>query len=137
MKIYGNEKTNLQLSEKAAAMYAQCDPLTITEHDDGTYSLSGVEDRDNMTADDVNQWLEDLADDCGEEEQTMMTIEEIVASMMDGSPDYDKPMTLEVAREDVRNLQIDAQSNGEELPEDLTPERYAEIWNDLLRGRRS
>lgn len=68
MKIYGNEKTNLQLSEKAAAMYAQCDPLTITEHDDGTYSLSGVEDRDNMTADDVNQWLEDLADDCGEED---------------------------------------------------------------------
>lgn len=132
MKIYGNEKTSLQLTEKAAAMYFQCDPLTITEHDDGTYSLSGVEDRDNMTADDVNQWLEDLAD-----EQTMMTIEEIVASMMDGSPDYDKPMTLEVAREDVRNLQIDAQSNGEELPEDLTPERYAEIWNDLLRGRRS
>lgn len=132
MKIYGNEKTSLQLTEKAASMYFQCDPLTITEHDDGTYSLSGVEDRDNMTADDVNQWLEDLAD-----EQTMMTIEEIVASMMDGSPDYDKPMTLEVAREDVRNLQIDAQSNGEELPEDLTPERYAEIWNDLLRGRRS
>ena len=65
MKIYGNTKTNLELSDKASAMYAECDPLTITEHEDGSYSIRGLEDRDNMTAADVNQWLEDLADDIG------------------------------------------------------------------------
>ena len=65
MKIYGNTKTNLTLTEKAAAMYAECDPLTIAEHEDGSYSISGIEDRDGMTAEDVNAWLEELADDCG------------------------------------------------------------------------
>jgi hypothetical protein len=73
MKIYGNTKTNLELSEKASAMYAQCDPLTITEHDDGSYSISGIEDRDNMTAAEVNEWLEELADDCEKEEARKMT----------------------------------------------------------------
>jgi hypothetical protein len=64
----------------------------------------------------------------------MRTIEEIVSSMMDGSPDYDKPMTLEEARTDVLNIKADAQANDEELPEDLTPERYMEVYNSLLRG---
>lgn len=60
-----------------------------------------------------------------------MTIEQIVLNMMDGSPDYDKPMTLKIAEEDVRNIRMDADSNGEDLPEDLTPERYMEIWNSF------
>ena len=63
MKIYGNEKTSLVLSAKAAAIYAECDPLKIIEHEDGTYSIRGIEDRDGMTAADVNEWLEDLADE--------------------------------------------------------------------------
>lgn len=63
MKIYGNEPTNLELSARAEAMYAECDPLTIMEHEDGSYSIRGVEDRDGMTAEDVNCWLEELADD--------------------------------------------------------------------------
>lgn len=60
-----------------------------------------------------------------------MTIEEIVLNMMDGSPDYDKPMTLEIAKIDVENLRIDAKCNGTELPEDLTTERYMEVWNSF------
>ena len=60
-----------------------------------------------------------------------MTIEEIVISMMDGSPDYDKPMDLGTAKVDVENLRIDAQYNDKELPEDLTPERYMEVWNSF------
>ena len=60
-----------------------------------------------------------------------MTIEQIVLNMMDGSPDYDKPMTLEIAKIDVENLRIDAKCNGGELPEDLTPERYMEVWNSF------
>jgi len=60
-----------------------------------------------------------------------MTIEEIVLNMMEGSPDYDKPMTLEIAKIDVENIRIDAQCNDEELPDDLTPERYMEVWNSF------
>lgn len=67
MKIYGNEKTNLTLTAKARRVYDQTDPLKIIEHEDGTYSLRGIEDRDGMTAADVNQWLEDLADETAEE----------------------------------------------------------------------
>ena len=63
MKIYGNENTDLILSDKAAAMYAQCDPLKIIEHEDGSYSIRGIEDRSDVTAEDVNRWLEDLADE--------------------------------------------------------------------------
>ena len=64
----------------------------------------------------------------------MKTVEEIVISMMDGSPDYDEPMTIETARQDVLNLKMDAQSNCEDLPEDLTPERYMEVYNELLQN---
>lgn len=67
MKIFGNEKTNLILTEKAAAMYAECDPLKIIEQDDGNYSIRGIEDRDGMTAEDVNCWLEELAGELREE----------------------------------------------------------------------
>lgn len=69
MHIYGNTKTNLVLSDKAAQMYSECDPLQIVEHEDGSYSLRGIEDRDNMTAEDVNRWLEDLADELENHEE--------------------------------------------------------------------
>ena len=61
-----------------------------------------------------------------------MTTEELVMNMMDGSPDFDKPMTIEDAIADVKNLTIDAYDNDEELPEDLTPERYMELWNSYV-----
>mgnify|MGYP003290017008 CR=1 FL=1 len=63
MKVYGNEKTNLVLSDKAEAIYNECDPIKIIEQDDGTYSLRGFEHRDGMTAEEVNAWFEDLADE--------------------------------------------------------------------------
>lgn len=63
MKIFGNDKTALTLTDKAATMYAECDPLQIIEHDGGSYSIRGIEDRDGMTAEEVNEWLEDLADE--------------------------------------------------------------------------
>ena len=61
-KTYGDEKTHLTLTAKAQRAYDNADPLRILEHEDGTYSLRGIEDRDGMTAADINQWLEDLAD---------------------------------------------------------------------------
>ena len=63
MKRYGNEKTSLELTEKAFNVYSNSDGIEIYEHENGLYSLKGFEDRDNMTADDVNRFFEDLADD--------------------------------------------------------------------------
>ncbi len=63
MKIYGNEKTSLQLSEKAARMYAECDPLQIIEEDDGSFTMHGIEERAGMSGEEVNSWLEQLADE--------------------------------------------------------------------------
>lgn len=58
----------IHLSEKAAWAYHHSDPLTITAHDDDTYSVRGVLDRDGMTEDDVYAFLEDLADKAAESE---------------------------------------------------------------------
>ena len=63
MKIYGNEKTNLELTDKAFAVYSDTDPLKIIEEDDGTYTMTGVFERYGMTAEDVNRVLESFADD--------------------------------------------------------------------------
>lgn len=65
MKRYGDTKTALVLSEKALAVYSDTDPLDIIERDDGTYSIRGIDQRDGMTADDVNKYLEDLAVEIG------------------------------------------------------------------------
>lgn len=66
MKIFGNEKTKLSLSDKAFEMYSRCDPCEITEHDDGSYSIRGIEDRDGMTASEVSEFFEELADELRE-----------------------------------------------------------------------
>lgn len=63
MKIYGNERTTLKLSEKAEAIYQECDPIKIIEQDDGTYSLLGFEHRDGMTSEEVNEFFEELANE--------------------------------------------------------------------------
>ena len=65
-----------------------------------------------------------------------MSIREIVINMMDGSPDYNKPMTLKMAAVDVRNIKAEYQANGEKAPSDLTVRAYYETWNDILREAR-
>lgn len=60
---YGDGKTSLVLTEKALAAYSESDPLDIIETDDGVFSMRGIEDRDNMTAEQVNTWLECLYDE--------------------------------------------------------------------------
>lgn len=65
MKIYGNEKTHLTLSDKAQAYYDVTDPLRIEEYetDDGyIYNITGCFDRYGMTEEEVNRVLESLAD---------------------------------------------------------------------------
>lgn len=93
MRIFGNEKTNLILTEKAAAMYAECDPLQIIEHEDGSYSLRGIEDRDGMTAEDVNRWLEELSDEVTMGDMVSDWLfdhaEEAADLVLDGAPWYD------------------------------------------------
>lgn len=53
---------------------------------------------------------------------------DFVRNMWYNSPDYHEQMTLEQAKEDLRNF-----SDAEMLiPTDLTPESYMEIWNGLV-----
>ena len=63
---YGRDNTNLELSDKAEKVYADTDPLKIVEtmsDGDYVYAISGVVDRDGMTAEDVNDLLESFANE--------------------------------------------------------------------------
>jgi hypothetical protein len=62
-KIFGNERTSLQLTDKAFKIYSGSDPFQIREHSDGTYSTHGIIDRDGMTAQEVNELLESLGEE--------------------------------------------------------------------------
>lgn len=68
MKTYGNDKTGLQLSDKAQSFYEWTDPLKIIEQDDGTYSIRGFDRRDGLSADQVNSLFEQLYDELYGEE---------------------------------------------------------------------
>ena len=65
MKTFGNEKTSLELTGKAFKAYSVTDPCTIIEHDNGLYSIRGIDERDNMTAAEINLYFEQLADEIG------------------------------------------------------------------------
>lgn len=63
-KIYGNEKTSLELSEKAFKVYSNTDYLQIVESYDGLYTInSTLLFRDKLTAQEVNKILEEFYDD--------------------------------------------------------------------------
>lgn len=54
---------------------------------------------------------------------------EFVRELMDTTRNgYSEPMTIENAQIDLDNFRRD----GWNVPEDLTPEEYMEIWNELL-----
>ena len=60
-KIYGKDQTMLMLSENAENMYNNCYSCTIIEHEDLTYTIIGAINRFNVTAQEINELLEDLA----------------------------------------------------------------------------
>lgn len=72
-KKYGNEKTNLDLTAKALAVYSG-EEIDIYEHivedEDGnktyTYTMHGIIEADGITEDEVNKLLEDLGDQLAE-----------------------------------------------------------------------
>ena len=63
-KSYGDENTHLVLTDKAFEAYSNTDPLKILEYEDEdgnyTYEFRGAFDSYELTADEVNEWLEDL-----------------------------------------------------------------------------
>ena len=67
MKVYGNCKTSLELTPKAYEIYISSDPCVICEYEtesgELTYSISGIIERDGMTAEEVNELLEQLDED--------------------------------------------------------------------------
>ena len=110
-RTYGDEKTHLTLTAKAQQAYDQTDPLKIIEHEDGTYSLRGIEDRDGMTAADVNEWLENLADETMEERTVADILREVGADAGEAF--------------DVFEISVDA-----DLPRSI--EQYAEAYNAAI-----
>ena len=73
-RIYGNEKTNLTLTEKAYQIYSNTDPLRIIEEEyedeDGEkkyrYFIAAYFGDMAMTENELNAFLEDVADEVGE-----------------------------------------------------------------------
>ena len=73
-RIYGDEKTNLTLTEKAYQIYSNTDPLRIIEEEyedeDGKkkyrYFIAAYFRDKGMTAEQINEFFEALADEIGE-----------------------------------------------------------------------
>lgn len=67
-KVYGNENTNLTLTEKAAEAYNGCD-YAIREYSDGAYEIwhDNHAVRTGMTAEDINEYFESDCDKSLEE----------------------------------------------------------------------
>ena len=73
-RIYGNEKTNLTLTEKAYQIYSNTDPLRIIEEEyedeDGEkkyrYFIAAYFRDKGMTEDELNAFLEYMADEVGD-----------------------------------------------------------------------
>lgn len=69
---FGNERTNLSLSDEAYRIYINSDPCEIYEHEDEdgncTYSVEGILSRSNMSEEDVNSLLLSLAEEDEDEE---------------------------------------------------------------------
>lgn len=73
-KTYGYGNSRLELTEKAQKFYDNCDPLDIEEreieNENGEisylYNVSGAFEFENLTAEQVNKSLEELADELGE-----------------------------------------------------------------------
>lgn len=71
--LYGIHSAELTLTEKAEAAYEACDPMWIIEKKlpDGTLLYDIRPDwKNDLTADEVNEYLEDLADSIFEEDHT-------------------------------------------------------------------
>ena len=73
-RIYGNEKTHLNLTEKAYQIYSNTDPLRIVEEeyedDNGEkkyrYFIAAYFGDMAMTEGELNAFLEDMADEVGD-----------------------------------------------------------------------
>lgn len=65
-KRFGDVKTHLALTEKADKVYSASDPFDIyeIETDSGyRYNTYGMMETSNLTADELNEMLESLADE--------------------------------------------------------------------------
>ena len=73
-RIYGNEKTNLTLTEKAYQIYSNTNPLRIVEEEyedkngekEYRYFIAAYFGDKPMTEVELNAFLEEIADEIGE-----------------------------------------------------------------------
>ena len=61
-------------------------------------------------------------------EDKNMTAYEFVRNLWENSDNYDSMMDIETAQQDLDNFR----SEFWDVPEDLTAEEYASIWNELV-----
>lgn len=67
------------------------------------------------------------------QEEDIMTNYEFVQNLFGNCRETAEPIDIETARLDLRNFRREAEAAPEcwEVPEDLTPEEYMTIWNEL------
>lgn len=135
-RVFGNEPTHLVLTGRAKAVYECTDPLTITEfeQEDGTflYSLCGAFEDEDLTAEQVNDLLEEEVS--AERDAEIARL--LAIDFTEGcSPAELAKYTMEEAEEDCRTIISERRRHGNYVPVSLTPcsmfdtirERYAEV----------
>lgn len=63
-----------------------------------------------------------------------MTMREFVTDLFNACRETPEKMDIEAARYDVNNFMREAEDSPEcwEVPEDITPEEYMHLWNELV-----
>lgn len=59
-----------------------------------------------------------------------MTIREFVEDLYNSCRESAQPLTVEQAAEDIENFKRESW----DIPDGITAEEYAEIWNELVKG---
>lgn len=57
-----------------------------------------------------------------------ITVEEFVAELYDGASSPSNKMTTDEAKEDLEMFRLE----GWTMPDDITPEAFADAWNNLV-----
>ena len=133
-RIYGNTSTHLNLTGTALKYYNLTDPIRIVEtEEDGEYTyqvFSGHEPMHDgeMTEEQLIRWMED---GYAEYRECLTSIHDLALNWIHNADSSDiVEIDLETAAKYVSWMDSDI---NDTLQEDITPEKFMEAWNDLIR----
>ena len=131
-KVYGNERTNLPLSDKAQRAYSQS-TYTVIEKEDGSYAYyDGAVSRHNLiseglTAEEMNELMEQEYKEALyneiQEDPFCSWIEESGIDVCIAN----EPMDIKTAEEDLKEFE----KSGWDMPEDMSAEDYMNAFNKM------